>query len=243
MEEQPSTLTGTFMAQVILFAPKTEISDESLEQLLQGIKALQQHIPCLVAVSAGENQSTRHRGLTHGIILHFASEERMRNALQQPIYRRMLEKVQKSSESLVILELPESIPFSVPIQHTQSPPSQPTNAPPPIRKHPSKARRSAPSPASETPPSRTVQSRVKDDALRTVDPRLTRIVIEQLDVDERDIIPSASLVEDLNADSLDLVEYIMSLEETFHITISDEDAERLTTIAETQEYLRAKGAL
>ena len=66
---------------------------------------------------------------------------------------------------------------------------------------------------------------------------------EQLGVDESEVLPSASLVEDLNADSLDLVEYVMSVEEVFQVQISDEDAERLTTVGETQAYLQDKGVL
>jgi acyl carrier protein len=62
-------------------------------------------------------------------------------------------------------------------------------------------------------------------------------------MNKKEIIPSASLVEDLNADSLDLVEYILSLEEVFKIEISDEDAEKITTVGETQAYLVEKGVL
>ena len=68
-------------------------------------------------------------------------------------------------------------------------------------------------------------------------------MIEQLGVDASEVIPSASLVLDLNADSLDLVEYVMSVEEVFQVQISDEDAERLTTVGETQAYLQDKGVL
>ena len=55
--------------------------------------------------------------------------------------------------------------------------------------------------------------------------------------------PNASLVEDLNADSLDLVEYIMSLEEVFQVEVTDEDAEKLTTVGEMQAYLQDIGVL
>ena len=67
--------------------------------------------------------------------------------------------------------------------------------------------------------------------------RLKRIFVEQLGVDESEVVPSASFVEDLNADSLDLVELIMSLEEEFKLQISDEDAEKITTVGEAQEYI------
>ena len=67
--------------------------------------------------------------------------------------------------------------------------------------------------------------------------RLKKIVVDQLGVDEADVKPEASFVEDLNADSLDLVELIMSLEEEFGIEISDEDAEKIKTVGDAQEYI------
>ncbi len=67
--------------------------------------------------------------------------------------------------------------------------------------------------------------------------RLKKIVVEQLGVDEADVKPEASFVDDLNADSLDLVELIMSLEEEFGMEISDEEAERIKTVGDAQEYI------
>ena len=67
--------------------------------------------------------------------------------------------------------------------------------------------------------------------------RLKKIIVDQLGVDESEVVPSASFVEDLNADSLDLVELIMSLEEEFKIQISDEDAEKIPTVQEAQDYI------
>ena len=72
---------------------------------------------------------------------------------------------------------------------------------------------------------------------QTIAERLKKIVIDQLGVDEHEVVPSASFVEDLNADSLDLVELIMSLEEEFKLQISDEDAEKITTVQEAEDYL------
>jgi acyl carrier protein len=71
----------------------------------------------------------------------------------------------------------------------------------------------------------------------TVSERLSKIVVEQLGVEESEVVPSASFTEDLNADSLDLVELIMSLEEEFKLQISDEDAEKITTVGEAEEYI------
>src|SRR5919112_35607 len=67
--------------------------------------------------------------------------------------------------------------------------------------------------------------------------RLKKIVVEQLGVDEEDVKPEASFVDDLNADSLDLVELIMSLEEEFGTEISDEDAEKIRTVQDAADYI------
>ena len=72
--------------------------------------------------------------------------------------------------------------------------------------------------------------------------RVRKIIVEQLGVDEDQVVPAASFVEDLNADSLDLVELIMSMEEEFstpdkQIEISDEDAERLVTVKDAVDYI------
>jgi len=68
--------------------------------------------------------------------------------------------------------------------------------------------------------------------------RMKKIIVEQLGVDEGDVSPTASFVEYLNADSLDLVELIMSLEEEFNLEISDEDAEKIHTVGDALEYVQ-----
>ncbi|MBO8153222.1 MAG: acyl carrier protein [Thermovirga sp.] len=70
--------------------------------------------------------------------------------------------------------------------------------------------------------------------------RLKEIVMDRLDVEEDQIKPEASFVEDLGADSLDIVELIMGIEEEFDIEIPDEDAEKLTTVGEAMEYIKNK---
>lgn len=68
--------------------------------------------------------------------------------------------------------------------------------------------------------------------------RLKKIVVEQLGVDETDVTPEASFVDDLNADSLDLVELIMSLEEEFGMEVSDEEAEKIRTVGDAVDYIK-----
>ncbi len=67
--------------------------------------------------------------------------------------------------------------------------------------------------------------------------RLKKLIVEQLGVDEEEVTMQASFVEDLNADSLDLVELIMSLEEEFGMEISDEDAEKIQKVSDAVEYI------
>lgn len=72
----------------------------------------------------------------------------------------------------------------------------------------------------------------------TINDRLKRIISEQLGVDESQVTPDASFEEDLNADSLDLVELIMSLEEEFGVEISEEEAEKIRTVGDAEEFVR-----
>lgn len=66
------------------------------------------------------------------------------------------------------------------------------------------------------------------------------IIIEQLGVDAADVTPEKSFVEDLNADSLDLTELIMTFEERFGFEISEEDAEKLKTVADVVDYIEKR---
>lgn len=66
------------------------------------------------------------------------------------------------------------------------------------------------------------------------------IIVEQLGIDATDVTPEKSFVEDLNADSLDLTELIMTFEERFGFEISEEDAEKLKTVADVIDYIEKR---
>ncbi len=68
--------------------------------------------------------------------------------------------------------------------------------------------------------------------------KVKEIIIEQLEVRENQVIPEAKFVDDLGADSLDIVEMVMALEEKFGLEISDEDAEKLITIKDVVDYIQ-----
>ena len=82
--------------------------------------------------------------------------------------------------------------------------------------------------------------------MATVFERVRKLIVEQLGVEEDQVVPSASFVDDLNADSLDLVELIMSMEEEFSVDgrtleITDEDAEKILTVQDGVDYLKDLG--
>ncbi len=69
--------------------------------------------------------------------------------------------------------------------------------------------------------------------------RVKEIIVEQLGVNEGEVKPEAKFVDDLGADSLDLVELVMALEEEYNMEISDEDAEKILTVGDAIEYIKA----
>jgi len=71
----------------------------------------------------------------------------------------------------------------------------------------------------------------------SLEERVKKIIVDKLSVDMSELVPEASFVDDLGADSLDLVELIMSMEEEFDIDISDEDAEKLVTVKNAMDYV------
>ncbi len=74
-----------------------------------------------------------------------------------------------------------------------------------------------------------------------VQEKITKIIMDRLGVEEEQVVPAAKFREDLKADSLDLVELIMAFEEEFGSEISDEEAQKITTVGEAISYIEARG--
>ncbi|GMR20547.1 MAG: acyl carrier protein [Gammaproteobacteria bacterium] len=75
--------------------------------------------------------------------------------------------------------------------------------------------------------------------MSSIDERVKKIVVEQLGVNDGEVSPTSSFVDDLGADSLDTVELVMALEEEFDTEIPDEEAEKITTVQQAVDYINA----
>lgn len=75
--------------------------------------------------------------------------------------------------------------------------------------------------------------------MASVEEKVKQIIVEQLGVEESEVTPTASFVDDLGADSLDTVELVMALEEAFELTIPDEDAEKIQTVKQAIDYIQS----
>ncbi len=76
--------------------------------------------------------------------------------------------------------------------------------------------------------------------MATIDERLKKVVVDQLEVDESEVVVEASFVDDLHADSFDLVKLLMGMEEEFQIKIKPEEMESLTTVKEALSYIEGR---
>ena len=76
--------------------------------------------------------------------------------------------------------------------------------------------------------------------MASVEDKVKHIIVEQLGVDEDEVKPTASFVDDLGADSLDVVELVMALEEEFETEIPDEEAEKITTVQQAIDFVTAR---
>jgi acyl carrier protein len=77
---------------------------------------------------------------------------------------------------------------------------------------------------------------------RNIEAEVKRIIKEQLDVDEKDIKPESTFIDDLGADSLGLVELVLAFEEAFEIDIPDEDTEKIRTVQDAVDYIQKHAA-
>lgn len=206
MKTQQTTLEYAIVTQVMLLRLKAGTSDQALATFFKAVGQAQQHIPCLVAVVTGENQSEAHRGFTHGVLLHFDHDPQ--EAKAHPKYQGLLTTARKPCEQVVIFELPQTLPIPASLLEPTPQSAEPAEAAPKGRRRP----REAQAEATPRPPEHPGWRAWSADR---IDERLKKIVVEQLGVVASEVTPTASLVEDLNADSLDLVEYIMSVEQVF----------------------------
>ena len=75
--------------------------------------------------------------------------------------------------------------------------------------------------------------------MASVEERVKQLIVEQLGVDEAEVTPTAHFIDDLGADSLDIVELVMTFEEAFEIEIPDEEAEKITTVKDAIDYIQS----
>src|SRR6266576_3669627 len=87
---------------------------------------------------------------------------------------------------------------------------------------------------------RVIQDIVEEVMASAVEQKVKQIIVEQLGVDESQVDNKASFVDDLGADSLDIVELVMAFEEAFELEIPDEDAEKIATVKDAIDYIEAK---
>ena len=73
----------------------------------------------------------------------------------------------------------------------------------------------------------------------SIEKKVAEIIVDQLGVEEKQVVPTASFVDDLGADSLDTVELVMALEEEFDIEIPDEEAEKIGTVQNAIDYIKS----
>jgi len=73
----------------------------------------------------------------------------------------------------------------------------------------------------------------------SIEEKMKKVIVEKLGVEPDEVVPEASFVDDMGADSLDLVELVMAMEELFDIEISDDDAEKLRTVQDALDYIKA----
>src|ERR1700730_4421120 len=125
MEKRQKTLDYSLVTQVILLRLKADTTDHALATFFKAVGQDQPHIPCLIAVATGENQSQAHRGFTHGIFLHFDHDTQ--EAKAHPKYQDLLTRARGLCEQVVIFELPQTLTVPIPasLLESMTQPAQP----------------------------------------------------------------------------------------------------------------------
>ena len=93
---------------VVLFQPKVSATDEELTAFLGRVKALQQMIPGIVAITVGENRSIYHGGYTHGIIMHFVDEAHLQTHHTHPAHVAVVTELDRLCQQSIDFDLPEA---------------------------------------------------------------------------------------------------------------------------------------
>lgn len=93
---------------VVLLQPKSETTSEELAAVLDRVKALQQVIPGIIAISVGENRSMYHRGYTHGIIMHFVDEAHLQAHHPHPAHQAVVQELDRLCQQTIDFDLPET---------------------------------------------------------------------------------------------------------------------------------------
>jgi acyl carrier protein len=96
--------------------------------------------------------------------------------------------------------------------------------------------------AAELIPRATNTNRTNSMAEKSIEEKVKDIIVEQLGVNPEQVTPQASFIEDLGADSLDIVELVMAFEEEFGVEVPDEDAEKLQTVGDVIKYIEEKSS-
>jgi Stress responsive A/B Barrel Domain len=92
---------------VVLLQPKSETTDEELTTLLERVRALQEVIPGIVAISVGKNHSLYHHGFTHGIIMRFVDEAHLQAHHPHPAHLAVVEELDRLCQQTIDFDLPE----------------------------------------------------------------------------------------------------------------------------------------
>ena len=93
---------------IVLFQPKAETTRDELAAFFEHVRALQQLIPGIIAISVGENRSIYHRGFTHGVIMRFVDEAHLMAHHSHPAHQAIVKELDRLFQDTIDFDLPES---------------------------------------------------------------------------------------------------------------------------------------